>query len=80
MSSVDYQEAYELWHSDYTLRGTTLFEALPDWFSFDDLMTTADRLEISSIEAVEHLRIMQREQLIGMRYSRFYKTKDARPA
>lgn len=79
MTTPDYAEAYDEWQCDFPLRGLALFEALADPFTFDDLMSVADRLEIPSLEAVEHLRIMMREQMIQLAHSRFHKT-GTRPA
>ncbi|HET6566546.1 MAG TPA: hypothetical protein VFG50_01190 [Rhodothermales bacterium] len=79
MAIPDYAEAYDEWQCDFPLRGLALFEALADSFSFDDLMSAADRLEIPSLEAVEHLRIMMREQMVQLTRIRFSKM-GTRPA
>lgn len=50
--------------ADYVARGEALFDALPASFSFDNLMEAAETLGIPTAEAIEHLRIMLREELI----------------
>lgn len=50
--------------ADYVARGEALFDAVAVSFSFDDLMEAAERLGIPTAEAIEHLRIMLREELI----------------
>lgn len=59
---------------DYPQRGEALFAALPDRFVFDELMGAAERLGISSEEAVEHLRIMIREGMLRLEEETFEKT------
>lgn len=63
------------WFSDYVWRGETLFYALPNPFSFDDLLDVADRLTISNTEAIEHLRIMLREELVRLDHVTFRKIR-----
>lgn len=74
MGTTDVADVYDDWLTDFPLRGMALFGALPDEFSFDDLMLAADHLGIPSLEAVEHIRIMEREQLIVIVNERFEKT------
>ena len=50
---------------DFPQRGMTLYEALPGAFTFDDLMDAAEELGIPSQEAVEHFRIMLREDAVS---------------
>jgi hypothetical protein len=65
---------------DFPKRGAALFEALPDVFTFDDLMQAADQLAMPSAEAVEHFRIMQREELVvETNRNRWRKNVDALP-
>lgn len=59
---------------DYPQRGEALFAALSDRFVFDELMAAAERLGISSEEAVEHLRIMMREGMVRLEEETFEKT------
>ncbi|GEM_PF-3646333 len=77
MSTTDAADVYDDWLTDFPLRGMALFGALPDAFTFDDLMAAADHLGIPSLEAVEHIRIMEREQLIVIVKDRFEKTGSA---
>jgi hypothetical protein len=74
MSTADIAEVYDEWLTDFPLRGMALFGALPEVFTFDELMMAADHLEIPSLEAVEHIRIMEREQIICIVKGRFEKT------
>lgn len=77
MSTTDVEEVYDKWLTDFPLRGMALFGVLPEVFTFDDLMIAADHLGIPSLEAVEHIRIMEREQMIRIAKERFEKTGTA---
>ncbi len=66
-------QPHQDWDVDFTLRGAALLDALPDEFSFEDLMEAADNLELPSEEAVEHLRIMMREEMVRLDGDTFFK-------